>query len=119
MNHTDAPIQIATTNLGNRDATIARVTFGLPYFDDLLFVADGTAKRDPHDDDDAEVAFLLAYGRAFETLGRKLQKRANGLNKHNDDIKNYKEVQKAKAAKKKAPKPKVNAARKAKVAAKK
>lgn len=106
-------LEFEATSMGNRDATIARVYFSLDKDLDLEFTVDGTSKRDPVDADDPEVALLLAYGRAFEALGHKLLKRANGLTKHNDDIREYKEEQK----KKKAPKAKKsNNSRKGKVA---
>lgn len=108
-------IDIYGNSLGSRDATVSQITVVLETGERLVFEATGTSKRDPQDEDDPEVAVLLAYGRAFETLGKKMQKRANGLTKHNDDMKRYKEVQKAKKAKKEA-KPKLNAARKMKVA---
>lgn len=111
-NETGTMIEIKA--LGSRDATVARasaIVHGSKYD------AEGTSKRDPQDEDNVEVGDLIALGRALESLGKKLQKRAAGLTKHQDDIKQYKQAQKAKAEKKVA-KPKVNAARKAKVAAK-
>lgn len=77
---------------GTKDATIAGAAINI---EGTTYSADGTSKRDPHDDDDPEIAELLAIGRALETLGLKLQKRANGLIKHNDDMREYKKIQKS------------------------
>lgn len=44
----------------------------------------GEALRHPDDKNDEQLAALLANGRALENLGRKLQKRAQGLVRHND-----------------------------------
>jgi hypothetical protein len=85
---------VLTINLeviGTRDATIAGVDLLLH---DEIFSADGTAKREPRDEDNREVAELLALGRALESLSNKLLKRANGLIKHQDDMRAYKELQK-------------------------
>lgn len=46
----------------------------------------GEALRHPEDKNDEELATLLANGRALEIMGKKLQKRARGLVKHNDDL---------------------------------
>lgn len=46
----------------------------------------GEALRHPDDKNNEQVATLLANGRALETMGKKLQKRARGLVKHNDDL---------------------------------
>lgn len=54
----------------------------------------GEALRHPTDRNDEELADLLAYGRAFESLGRKLTKRADGLVRHNDYIAEMKKRQK-------------------------
>ncbi len=48
--------------------------------------ASGHARREPGDILKYEIGFLLALGRALENAGRKLQKRANGLVKHADDV---------------------------------
>lgn len=109
----------STICITNRDATIAHVDFDI---DEGSFEAEGTSKRDPIDDHDPEVAVLLAYGRAFEALGKKMQKRAQSLTKHADDVRAYKEKQKTKTpapAKAATKKPSIAAARKAKVAARK
>jgi hypothetical protein len=54
--------------------------------------ASGNARRNPDDDPHDEIGFLLALGRALENAGRKLQKRANGLVKHADDVQTAKYV---------------------------
>lgn len=102
-------------SLGSREATVARVQMRIL---DTDFDAVGTSKRDPLDEDDAEVAVLLAYGRALETLGAKLIKRARGITKHHDDVRNYKQVQleKVLSATTEAKKLPKNSARKSKVA---
>lgn len=89
---------------GTRDATIAGIVVNI---EGTQYAADGTAKREPHDEDDAEIAALLAIGRALENLSNKILKRANGMVKHNDDMKKYKQVQKSKTlvAKKASSKP--------------
>lgn len=84
---------INSFDIGSKDATIALVSM---YLWGEKFEADGTAKRDPQDEYNDEVAVLLAYGRAFEALSNKFLKRANGLIKHADDIRAYREVQKSK-----------------------
>lgn len=53
----------------------------------------GEALRHPTDRNDEELADMLAYGRAFESLGRKLTKRADGLVRHNDYIAEMKKRQ--------------------------
>ena len=57
--------------------------------DDWVSAA-GYAKRHPEDKPDLELGLTLAYGRAFDNLSRKLLKRANGLVKHRDDMKEKK-----------------------------
>lgn len=47
--------------------------------------ASGTAVTHPDDKFSFEVAELLSLGRALESLGKKLQKRANGIAKQNED----------------------------------
>lgn len=81
---------------GTRDATIAGISVVV---EGVTYTADGTAKREPHDNDDPEIASLLAIGRALDNLSNKLLKKANGLVKHNDDMKKYRVEQKAKSAK--------------------
>jgi hypothetical protein len=49
--------------------------------------ATGNARREPGDEPNDEIGFMLAFGRALENAGRKLQKRGNGLVKHADDVK--------------------------------
>lgn len=47
----------------------------------------GWAKRDPHDKHNPEVALKLTLGRYLVHLGMALIKEANGLVKHQDDMK--------------------------------
>lgn len=104
----------------NREATIAQVNLCLDLNNE--FIAEGVSKRDPIDEHDPEIAVLLAYGRAFEQLGKKLQKKANSLTKHKDDVRSYKEKQLEETltpGNKVKKLPAKSAARKAKVAAKK
>ena len=49
------------------------------------WLAEGRAVCHPDDLFDPEIGVQLALGRAFENLGRKYQKRANGLVKHHED----------------------------------
>lgn len=65
-------------------------------------VAAGKAKRDPLDKSDRVLAVTLAMGRAFERLGQKQLRKANGLIKHADDMREQRQVQKARPRK---PKP--------------
>lgn len=57
------------------------------------FTVKANSRRDPIDSPDEEVALLLAYGRAFEKVAKKLQKRANGKVRHNDNLRDIKKVQ--------------------------
>lgn len=94
-------------DVGTPEATITKVAFVI---DDVEIIVSGTSKRTPGDKDNPEAAILLAYGRAFETLGRKLQKKGNGLVKHADDVREYRQIQKAKRPKiKKKTKPALKA----------
>lgn len=73
--------------------------------DDELFVASGTSKRDPHDRPNDTVGELLAIGRALEYLGRKMQKRAWGYLRHQEDVQERKRKARArKEAEAKTPK---------------
>jgi hypothetical protein len=50
----------------------------------------GTAKRDPIDKPNEALSLHLAYGRAFQDISHKLLKRAKGLIKHQDDLRDKK-----------------------------
>lgn len=64
----------------------------------------GEALRHPDDKNDEELATLLAHGRALESMGNKLQKRARGLVRHNDHLAALKAKQKrSKAARGRLP----------------
>lgn len=54
----------------------------------------GEALRHPNDKNDTELATLLANGRALEAMGKRLQRRANGLVRHNDYVAEQKEKKK-------------------------
>lgn len=65
--------------------------------DDVLensFTVKANSRRDPIDEPDEEVALLLAYGRAFEKIAKKLQKRADGKVRHNDNLREMRPLQK-------------------------
>ena len=57
----------------------------IPSIDTPAFTVKAHAKRDPIDKPNETVALLLAYGRAFEKIGKKLEKRGNGLVRHADN----------------------------------
>lgn len=83
------------------NAAIAIATVSKTYPQSLWFDfihASGTAVRHPEDKFDREVAENLAIGRALENLGKKLQKRANGVVKQNEDNEARKARQKAEVA---------------------
>ena len=85
------------------EATIVTLRAFVPVGDrDQVFEAHGTSKRDPHDKHNPEVATKLAYGRALESLGRKLQKQGNGLVKCIDDNNRANKKRKKRAKKAKA-----------------
>lgn len=64
------------------DVAIAQVFMSI---DSDFIDASGVARKHPDDKFSASVAEKLAYGRALESLGKKLQKRANGEVKQNED----------------------------------
>lgn len=113
-NYTDAVPQflgdspLLVTDFVNSEVAVVILDVNIPG----VFVGrvDGVSKRDPVDRPNDAVALKLAYGRAFEKLGRKVLKQANGLVKHADTVRDAK-VQ-ARAAK-------VTRTRKVKAAAKK
>ena len=57
---------------------------------DRMVEVTGEAKRTPGDKNRPEVGVKLATGRALERLGRKLQREANGLVRHADQIREAK-----------------------------
>jgi hypothetical protein len=61
--------------------------------------ASGVSKRHPDDKFSPTVAENLAVGRALESLGKKLQKRADGIVKQSDDIARHKALVKLSASK--------------------
>jgi len=67
------------------------------YLSEIIASVVTESHRDPIDKYNGEIGFDLALGRALQALGRKIEKRANGLVKHQDDIRALKE-QNSKAA---------------------
>ncbi len=63
------------------------------------YTGSGSAKRDPVDKADKRLGELLAYGRALDSLGRKIMREANGLVKHHDDLRDIKIMQAQKPVK--------------------
>lgn len=57
-------------------------------FNNEVFVETGESRRCNEDKHDPEVAALYAYGRALEKLAKRLIKRADGLVKQRDDLRN-------------------------------
>lgn len=89
------PVEIIDVNmLCARDACIVELTV---MFEDDIVVVQGTSRRSPGDEPDDQVAYLLAFGRAYEALAKKLLRRAQGLVKHHDDIRASRPEQKHKA----------------------
>lgn len=79
----DGNATVATVDLfGNNDETITTVT--------------GSSVRAPDDKHNEEIAVSLAVGRAFEKLGRKINRRANGLVRQADNVAEAKRARKAK-----------------------
>jgi hypothetical protein len=64
-------------------------------------IVKANSRRDPIDTPDEEVALLLAYGRAFEKIAKKLQKRADGKVRHNDNLREQRPIQKERNASRK------------------
>lgn len=61
---------------------------------DIGFTVKANSRRDPIDEPDEEVALLLAHGRALEKAAKKLQKRADGKVRHNDNLREMRPLQK-------------------------
>lgn len=86
------------------DFTAVTVKFSLDMDDDRFsiiepIVAEGISKRDPVDRANEQLALTLAYGRALDKIAKKLLKRAEGMIKHEDDVRAYRAVQKDRARK--------------------
>lgn len=64
------------------------------YLNGETITATGSAKRNPEDSFDLETGYLLAYGRALDSLARRLLRRGNGLVKHRDDLRSLKAAEK-------------------------
>jgi hypothetical protein len=82
----DMKTAIEYSIIEDNDAVIASVVFVELQTGETISVT-GSSKRDPIDKYDPVVGVNLALGRAFEKLGKKLQKRANGKMRHNDWVK--------------------------------
>lgn len=75
-------------------ATVARVTASVEIDGETIREEVTTeALRHPEDKSNPEIGEMLALGRALSSLGRRLERRAQGLTKHADDIKKMKETQ--------------------------
>lgn len=61
-----------------------------------VVTAEAKAQRHPDDKPNPEIAEQLAAGRALQKLGNKIEKRGNGLVKHNDDMKRMRKFQQEK-----------------------
>lgn len=89
------PVEVLdVTMLCARDACIVELTVMI---EDDVVIVQGTSRRSPGDEPDDQVAYLLAYGRAYEALSKKLLRRAQGLVKHHDDIRAARPEQRTKA----------------------
>lgn len=87
----DVVIKVVTT----QDSSIAIAT----YYGQDFIESSGTARRHPDDRSKPSIGENLAIGRALENLGLKLQKRANGIVKQNDDNAARKATQQVEAVK--------------------
>jgi hypothetical protein len=54
--------------------------------DDEEFIGQGSAVRAPEDKPNLHIAELLAVGRAYQSIGRRMERQAEGLVKHKDDV---------------------------------
>lgn len=84
--------------ISSRDAVVVslRLVAGVPEFDGGPPVhAAGAAKRHPSDRFDRRVGEALAIGRALQVLGRRLERRAKGVVKHRDDMREQRRRQTA------------------------
>lgn len=70
-------------------------TYGV--LDTPPFSVKAHAKRDPIDKPNENTALTLAYGRAFEKIGQKLLKRAEGFVRHADNEREQKQTQKSRS----------------------
>lgn len=83
--------------MATKDTTLVRLTathiltretspgYGVPEV--RKYVAEGEARRDPHDRRDTMTGVLLALGRAMEKLTERIMREAEGRVRHNDDMK--------------------------------
>lgn len=93
---------IISESLSTKDVTLVKVSTYVEIQNHILEIdAVGVAKRDPKDRARKEIGYNLAFGRALENLGKKIEKKANGLVKHNDDMRQaHKEISTKKSKKK-------------------
>jgi len=78
------PIEILDIDsLCSRDACVVRLTVSVQ---GQITPVYGTSRRFPKDKPDAELAIMLATARAYESLAKKIKKRATGRVKHHDDM---------------------------------
>lgn len=81
----DAMIEILEVNeLVTRDASITRITAKIQ--NDIITVT-GTARRSPGDKPNERIGVMLATGRAYAALAKRIERRARGLVEHCADIK--------------------------------
>jgi hypothetical protein len=81
----DGAIRLVLEESASRNAVIVQAHFQLMKDSDPVIVS-VDATRCPEDKWDDEVGYNLAWGRAFEQLGIKLKKRAQGKMDHNDEM---------------------------------
>lgn len=55
-------------------------------FNGKMWIVTGSAKRDPRDRPDRNLALTLATSRALQKLANQFARQANGAVKHNDDV---------------------------------
>lgn len=75
---------IDTNEFITHDVSVVTIVADVQYDECVEF--HGVAKRHPHDKANADVARLVATARAYRNLADSLERRANGLVSHNDDI---------------------------------
>ncbi len=83
---------IAVETVTSSEATIASISM---IIDGEAHTWTGTAKREPDDDFDLEIGQTLALSRAFAKATKKLTKRANGMVKAADHMREQQKIQKA------------------------
>ena len=74
-------LEIHTVRTHN--VTVVELLWTHPEYGDVL--ASGASQRHPNDRDDQKVGYGLALSRAFASLSRKIERRANGFSHDNDN----------------------------------